>query len=173
MIKIRPASPDDARAMACVIVDTWFATHKGHVSEEAFQQRQDEWGYAESEKGWSRTIREADSVSAQVLVATDRDRVVAVASSEVVGDGCAEVMALYVDIPHQRSGLGRRLVEAAIDHYRNLGFSTLQIAVLAANLSATRFYESLGGHNSGTRDDPDGLEIVYAWNLADIRRSGE
>jgi hypothetical protein len=85
MIKIRPASPDDARAMACVIVDTGFATHKGHVSEEVFQQRREGWGYAELEKGGSRTIREAASVSSQVLVATDEGRVVAVAASEVIG----------------------------------------------------------------------------------------
>ncbi|MFT7652940.1 MAG: GNAT superfamily N-acetyltransferase [Limisphaerales bacterium] len=151
--------------MARVIVDTWFVAHKGHVSDEAFQQRRDGWGYAESEKGWRRTIREADGGSAQILVATDEDQVIAVAASEITATNCAEVGSLYVDVSYQRSGIGHRLVKAAIDHYRNLGISTLHIAVLAANGPARRFYESLGGRNWGTRDDPDGLEIVYALDL--------
>jgi GNAT superfamily N-acetyltransferase len=173
MIKIRPATPDDAPAMARVIVDTWFAAHKGQVSDEAFQQRRDEWGYKESEQGWRRTIPKADGVSAQMLVATDEGQVIAVAASDVTGADCAEVGSLYVDVSYQRSGIGRRLVEATIDHYRSLGIATPHIAVLATNQPARRFYETLGGRNAGTRDDPDGLEIVYAWDLADMERNAD
>ena len=156
--------------MARVIVDTWFAAHKGQVSDETFEQRRQEWGYKESEQGWRRALPEADGVSAQMFVATDEGQVVAVAASEVTGPGCAEVGALYVDVPYQRSGIGRRLVEAMIDHYRGLGIATLHIAVLATNQPARRFYERLGGRDADTRDDPDGLQIVYAWDLADIER---
>lgn len=156
--------------MARVIVDTWFAAHKGQVADETFQQRRQEWGYKDSEQGWRRTIPEADGVSAQVLVATDEGQVVAVAASEVTGPDCAEVGSLYVDVPYQRSGIGRRLVEATIDHYRGLGIAILHIAVLATNPPARRFYEKLGGRNACTREDPDGLQIVYAWDLADIER---
>ena len=148
--------------MARVIVDTWFVAHKRQVSEESFQQRREEWGYKESEQGWRRTILEADGVSAQTLVATDEGKVIAVAASEVTGADCAEVGALYVDVSCQRSGIGRRLVEVTIDHYRSLGIATLHIAVLATNQPARRFYETQGGRNAGTRDDADGLEIVYA-----------
>jgi N-acetylglutamate synthase-like GNAT family acetyltransferase len=166
MINIRPASLDDAPAMARVMVDTWFAAHKGQVSDEAFQQRRDEWGYTESEQGWCRAIRETDGLMAQVLVATDEDQVIAVAASEVTTADCAEIGSLYVNVPYQKSGIGSRLVETTKDHYRSLGVSTLHIAVLAANQPARRFYERLGGRNSGTRDDPEGLEIVYAWDLS-------
>jgi len=168
MIEIRPASPNDAPEMARVIVDTWFAAHKGQVSDESYRQRREEWGYPESERGWRRSIEEADGMSAQVLVATDNGQVIAVAASEVVGTDTAEVGALYVSNPYQRSGIGRSLVAAVFEHYRNLGISTLNIAVLAANLPARRFYESLGGKASGTRDDPEGVEIVYTWKLADL-----
>ena len=159
--------------MARVIVDAGFSAHKGQVSDEAFQQRGDEFGYTESEQGWSRTIQEAYGVSAQMLVATDEGRVIAVAGSEVTAADSAEVGALYVDLPYQRSGIGRRLVEATINHYRGLGISTLQIAVLATNRPAIRLYEHLGGRNAGTRDDPDGLEIVYAWDLTNIERNAD
>jgi len=159
--------------MARVTVDTWFAAHKGQVSDESFQQRRDEWGYAESEQGWSRTIREADGVSAQMLVAADEGQAIAVAASEITGPDCAEVGSLYVAVPYQRSGIGRRLVEATIDHYRSLGISTLHVAVLTTNWPARRFYESLGGRDAGTRDDPDGLEIVYAWDLPEFDRNAD
>jgi ribosomal protein S18 acetylase RimI-like enzyme len=167
MINLRRASPTDAPAMARVIVDTWFATHRQQVSAQVLQKRQDEWGYAESEQGWRRTIRDADGTSAQVLVATDEDRIVAIAASEVTGADCAELGALYVDVGHQRSGIGRRLLQAALDHYRNAGISTLHVAVLAENLTARQFYESLGGRFSGAREHEDGPEVVYTWDLVE------
>ncbi len=172
MIRIQPASPDDAPPIARVVVDTWFAAHKGQVSDETFQQRRDEWGYTESEQGWRRTIQEADGVSAQVLVATDEDEIIAVAASEATGADCAEMGSLYVDFAHQRSGVGRRLLEATIEHYRSTGLSTLRVAVLATNRPARRFYENLGGRVSDTRVHEDGPEVVYTWGLTQIRRNG-
>lgn len=151
--------------MARVVVDTWFATHGEQVSAQVLQRRRDEWGYAESERGWLRTIREAEGTPARVLVATDGDRVVAVAASEVTGPDSAEVGALYVDVTHQRSGVGRRLLRAAMDHYRDIGIGALHVAVLTENRGARRFYERLGGRLSGTRDHEDGPEVVYAWDL--------
>lgn len=171
MIEIRDATPDDAPAMARVIVDTWFAAHKGQVSEARYQQRRDTWGYAESERGWRRSIGEADGESARVLVAADQGRIIAVAASEVIGKDHAEVGALYVDSSHQRAGIGRRLLHATIDHYRRLRIPTLHIAVLAANRPARDFYEALGGRESGTREEPDGVEVVYAWNLSGSSQS--
>ena len=171
MIEIRPASADDAPAMARVLVDTWFSAHEGQVSDEAFRKRRDEWGYVESEQGWRRAIREAHEVSAQILVATDDNAVVAVGAAEVTEANCVEVGALYVDVRHQRSGIGRRLLEAAMDHYRTLGVATLHIAVLATNEPARRFYEHLGGRSSGTRHHPEGQEMIYAWDLSDGPRT--
>ena len=156
MIEIRPASPNDAPEMARVTVDTWFAAHEGQVSDESFRKRREEWGYLESEKGWRRSIREAAETAAYVLVATDDGRVVAVAASEPVGIDAAEVGALYISVPYQRLGIGSRLLAAVGEHYRRSRISTLHIAVLATNLPARRFYESLGGEASGTRDDPEG-----------------
>ena len=166
MITIRTASLDDTREMARVIVDTWFATHEDQISTEALQKRRDEWGYAESEKGWHRTIQESDGVSTQILVANDEQRVIAVAASNVTGADRAELEVLYVEVDYQRSGTGRRLLEATIDHCCRIGISKLHVAVLAANQPARRFYESLGGLLSGTRAHEDGPEVVYTWDLA-------
>ena len=165
MIEIRAAQPSDAPAMARVIVDTWFAVHKEHVSKQTLERRRQTWGYKESEQGWRRSIHEADQRE-QVLVAIDTDRVIAVAGSEMTVDYCAEVGALYVEVQYQRLGVGRRLLEHLIDLYKNRHVPKLHIAVLATNQPARRFYERMGGREVGTRDDPDGLEIVYAWDLS-------
>ena len=165
MIEIRPAVPEDAPGMARVIVDTWYAAHAGQVTAERLAQRRATWGYDESEQAWRRAIAEADGGAGLVLVATENGQVVAVAASEVTETGDAEVGALYVDTPRQRSGIGRRLIAMVIDHYRNHGVPRLSIAVLAANQPARQFYERMGGTESGTREDPDGLQVVYTWDL--------
>jgi len=151
--------------MARLTVDTWFAAHASQVSAEVLQKRREEWGYGESEQGWLRAIRQADGRTSIVLVATDRDQIIAVASAEMSAADCAEVGALYVAIPRQRSGVGRMLLESIIEHYRRSGVPMLQIAVLDANQPARRFYERLGGVLAGNRSHEDGLEVVYAWAL--------
>lgn len=166
MITIRPALLDDAPAMARVLVDTWFAAHQTQVSEEVFERRRNEWGYTESEMGWKRSIGEADGVAAQVLVATDDEQIIGTAAGESISASCAEVTALYVTVAHQRSGVGRNLLAAMINHYRAIGMPTLQVSVLAANHPARRFYERVGFQTSATRDHEDGRLIVYALDLS-------
>ena len=152
------------------MVETWFATHKNQIPPEVCQKRRAEWGYAESEQGWRRTIQEADGGSTLLLVAVDEGEVIAVAASEATEASRVEVGSLYVDVAHQRSGTGRRLLEATMDHYRGTGVATLHVAVLATNRPARRFYERLGGRESGTRVHEDGPEVVYTWDLAEVLR---
>jgi ribosomal protein S18 acetylase RimI-like enzyme len=82
-----------------------------------------------------------------------------------------EVYALYVHMSHQQQGLGRRLVQAVAAHLAEPGIAMLQIACLAANAPARRFYEAIGGRLVGERlFDEEGVmlpEVVYEW--ADIQ----
>lgn len=167
MIEIRPASLEDAPAMARVTVDTWFAAHRGQVSDDVWQNRRSQWGYAESEAGWRRTLAQAKEDADQMLVATDDGEVIAVCAAKRVDPSGAEVTVLYVDVGHQRAGLGRLMLEDVFRHWRGLGVSTLQIGVLDANGPARDFYEALGGRHVDTREHEDGPEVVYAWDLVD------
>ncbi len=164
MLEIRPAEAQDAPEMARVIVDTWFAAHEGQVSAERYEQRRASWGYAESAEAWQRAFAEANRLT-QLLVAISEGQLVAVLAAEASSDEEAEVGALYVDVPHQGSGVGRRLLETVMDNYRRHGVRRLVIAVLATNHPARRFYERMGGVSAGTREDPDGLEMLYTWDL--------
>ena len=71
---------------------------------------------------------------------------------------------LYV-VPHQRGrGLGRALMEAAIEHARERGADTMDIGVDDPDATARALYESLGFSNrSGGGDGP--LMYVYEREL--------
>jgi ribosomal protein S18 acetylase RimI-like enzyme len=60
-----------------------------------------------------------------------------------------EIYALYVRYGYQRRGLGRKLVQAAVRHLKQLELYRLVIRSLVTNEPANRFYESLGGQRPG------------------------
>jgi len=172
---IRTATLADAPGMAQVMVDTWLAAHHGQVPDEQWQRRRAEWTYAESERGWRRSLAEIEAGNNPqgcVYVAV-------AASGEVVGVtvGCpaeldllpnaAEVSVLYVRPTYQGQGLGRRLVQQVAAHQATLGKRALLISCLATNAPARRFYEALGGRVIGTHETEDyGFrepQVVYGW----------
>lgn len=55
-----------------------------------------------------------------------------------------EIVGLAVDPPHQRQGVGRRLLEAAVDEAWLRGVRKLSLRVLATNEAARRLYEACG-----------------------------
>lgn len=176
---IRPATMADAPGMAHVMIDTWFAAHWGQVPEGQWQRRREEWTYADSERSWCRLLAElADGSNTEdcVYVAvTDAGEVVGVAvgcPAELdLLPNAAAVGLLYVQPAYQGQGLGRRLVQAVAAQQATLGKSALLISCLVTNLSACRFYETLGGQVVGTHETEDyGFpepQVVYGW--ADIR----
>ncbi|MFN8443444.1 MAG: GNAT family N-acetyltransferase [Caldilineaceae bacterium] len=170
-MNIRPAQLKDAPAMARVMVDTYLTAHHGQIPEAAWQKRKDEWGYAESEAGWRRSISAIADDGEQMCICVavnDRDEVVGV----VVGHPTetpqvGELSALYVRPEAQGQGIGRQLVQAAAAHLAAMGCTELHIATLAANAPARRFYEAIGGTVVGEREfDEEGVllpEVVYGW----------
>jgi len=60
------------------------------------------------------------------------------------GGLCAEVESVHVGADHQNRGIGRRLMNEAIEHARALGCYRVQLTSNAARTDAHRFYESLG-----------------------------
>lgn len=51
---------------------------------------------------------------------------------------------LWVTTPHRRQGLGRQLVEAAMDHFERLAVEGVRIGVAVRNPVADAFWDKLG-----------------------------
>ena len=61
-------------------------------------------------------------------------------------DDWAEITELYVRPASRRTGVGRALIERALEYSRSRGCSEIHLLVDPANLAALSFYEALGFH---------------------------
>ena len=164
---VRSATPADANGIARVQVDTWRTTYGGIVPDAHL----DALSYRHRESVWRQIISRKRSDESQFVAETDAGEVVAFASGgrELAGDPeyDGELYAIYVLEPHQRQGIGRRLVAAVVERLIDARFDAMLIRVLQNNPSC-RFYAALGGtpvHNRtisiGGADLP---EVAYGWN---------
>lgn len=88
------------------------------------------------------------------LVAKEGDRVLGFVSyGERGGEapGVGEIFALYVLAERYGTGLGHRLMEAALEQLRD--YSEVRLWVLQENRRAIRFYEKWGFRPDGTEKD--------------------
>jgi ribosomal protein S18 acetylase RimI-like enzyme len=168
----RPATIDDAAAIAHVHVTSWRSTYRTLLPGD-FLDSLSEGGYTER---WRRFI--ADHAS-RVYVAEDGGGLVGFASAgrERAGETgyTGELYAIYVLDEFQRRGHGHDLVRAVVAGLRELELEDMLVWVLRDNLSARKFYEGLGGayvraqpitFGSSTVD-----EVSYGWPSLDAVRT--
>ncbi|MFI5908261.1 GNAT family N-acetyltransferase [Dactylosporangium sp. NPDC051541] len=139
-MRVRPATPEDAAAIATVHVRTWQATYQKQIPRGYLQQldiatRRDEW---------QERLRSGPPDTVQVL----EDEAAGVVGFVTAAAG--EVQAIYILPAHQGTGGGRRLMAAALDRLRAAGDTEATLWVLATNDRARRFYEAAGWHPDGT-----------------------
>ena len=98
-------------------------------------------------------FEEAEDSTAELDAYVDAGEVlVAIASQGVVGhlqlvekgDATSEIKNMAVAAPYRRRGIGRRLIDVAIDRARAKGHSTLAVATAAADVGNLRFYQLTG-----------------------------
>lgn len=139
---IRPALASDVPEIAAVHVRSWQVAYRGHMPD-AFLDALDP---VQRGASWDRTIVDPNVT---VMVALEAGKLIGFSSLRACRDDDAspdtyEIGTLYVDPPSWRSGCGRCLVGAVVDVARERGFRQLSLWVLATNLVARAFYESLG-----------------------------
>ena len=133
---VRPATREDARAVAEIWRDGWRDAHLGHVPDSLVAVRTDE----------SFRTRAADRVG---------DTTVAVVAGEVagfvmvVGD---EVEQVYVSSRHRGTGVADSLLAEAERQVRANGHAGAWLAVVDRNGRARGFYERLGWQDDGGFD---------------------
>lgn len=137
MLTIRPARPEDEAALLPIHLATWTAD----VSPGATPDPADPF----FEEG----VRLSD-----VLVAVEDDAVVGYVRLEQLGpfpshERVLEINGLAVAPDRQGDGLGRVLIEAALDEARARDAPKVTLKVLSTNARARRLYESCGFSTEG------------------------
>ena len=80
----------------------------------------------------------------EVLVAVKGDAIVGHLQLIDAVDGTSEIKSMAVEAAHRGRGIGRALIDAAIDLTRATGRSTLTVATAAADVGNLRFYQLAG-----------------------------
>ncbi|WP_151526286.1 GNAT family N-acetyltransferase [Serinicoccus kebangsaanensis] len=161
-ITVRPATPEDAEAVATVRVSGWWGAYPGlvpsallhalDVPDEA-QKRRRRWAEFHDDPRVVDLVAEADGLVAGWAVAGPaRD------------DGRpdeGELYGLYVIPRHWSTGLGHRLVVAVEDHLRSCGYASAHLWVLEGNDRAAGFYQRHGWvEDGGTQLDRRGAHTL-------------
>jgi ribosomal protein S18 acetylase RimI-like enzyme len=158
VLSVRPASPDDAAAVAGVHVRSWQGAYRGLLPDE----------YLDG-------LRPDDRVSHYTFGATDLSTpatAVAVEDGDICGfvttgpcrdadeTRTGEVLALYVDPRAWGAGVGARLMAEARAHLGHQGFTEALLWVLVGNDRAQRFYRIDGWQPDGGRRSDEVWGVV-------------
>ena len=133
---LRPASAEDADAIAEIWSLGWRDGHLGHVPDELVQARTDE----------SFRARAAERLSEMTVAVVHGE----IAGFVLVADD--EVEQVYVAAMHRGKGVADLLLGEAEQQVRTNGHSEAWLAVVAGNARARAFYERSGWRDEGPFD---------------------
>jgi GNAT superfamily N-acetyltransferase len=167
-MEIRRALADDALGVATVHVRSWQAAYRGLLPDTYLDQLDIDARRA----AWARTIAEADWPRTGTLVATEANgNVVGFAHVGPARDDdldpllVGELASIYLLPQVWGSGVGRRLMLAAVNVLRDAGFGSAILWVLDGNDRAQRFYEIGGWQLDGAAKDI----VIAETPLAEVR----
>lgn len=182
-MKIRSASPRDARALAHLKVVCWRDTYQGLMPQSALDGLD-----AEAEAPHWRNWLEDSRAGLVAFLAEDE-------TENPVGYGLAgpmrlsqegekagrigddipaghEIYALYVHPDHQRQGIGQALMASLVEQLVGEGARSLGLWMLAGNDKAEHFYSSLHAREAGKRVEIAHGRIAFrekGWIWTDLK----
>ncbi|MGH8960238.1 MAG: GNAT family N-acetyltransferase [Jatrophihabitantaceae bacterium] len=163
---VRPAKAEDAAAIAVVHVRSWQGAYRGLLP----QHFLDGLDAARRLAAWERSLAADDWPRSGALVAVDGADVIGFVHVLPSRDDDAdpatvgEVSSIYVRPDVVGTGVGRSLMQGAIEALRSARYASATLWVLADNARAIAFYEAGGWRPDGTRkqDELAGVEITEA-----------
>jgi L-amino acid N-acyltransferase YncA len=167
-MKIRQATPADARGIAKVHVDSWRTTYKDMFPAEYLQSL----SYESREELWNQVIPNRYVF----VVENDQGDIVGFSSGGKERTGNypgyeGELYAIYILQEYQGNGIGRKLVMPLIEVFKKEGIHSMIVLVLDENPSKY-FYQSLGAIEidqlSDTIAEKEVIELVYGWKNLSI-----
>jgi len=167
-MEIRRALADDALGVAGVHVRSWQAAYRGLLPDLYLDQLDVE----RRRVGWTQTIAETDWPRSGTLVAAEANaNIVGLAHVGPARDDdvdpvvVGELAAIYALPEVWGSGVGRRLMAAAVNMLRDAGNAQAILWVLEGNDRAQRFYEIGGWQLDGAAQDI----VIADTPLAEVR----
>jgi GNAT superfamily N-acetyltransferase len=141
-VELRPARSEDASALARVSVDSWRVAYRGLVA----QSYLDALTYEDRERGWGERLRQSGLEPWVLLVDGEVGGFITLVEARA-GDGGAgvgELEGIYLHPSLFGQGLGRRLMELALQRMRVRGHREAVLWVIDGNQRAERFYGAAG-----------------------------
>ena len=133
---IRKAEKEDVRQIAEICVEDWQKAYRGIIDSE--------WLDSMSvDKQYEKEIRRYQDF----IVAADGNQILGYAWLQLAEDEPAdcEIVALYVRYSNRNNGIGKLLLQYAMNYFREAGKKTMIIWCLKENEESRRFYEKNGG----------------------------
>ena len=167
-VRIRPATSDDAAAIADVHVRSWGATYRGVLPDEVLDGPDLP---ANRLRLWQRLLGPDRPAGSSTVVAEPPGggvvgfAVTSPSRDEDADDRTAEVNSIYARPEAWGTGAGRELMAAALDGLRAAGFRAATLWVLDSNARARRFYERAGFAPDGAVKD----DVMAGTPITEVR----
>lgn len=143
-MEIRTFSPDDLPALKSITVEAFEGVSIDQGMERVFGP------IAGRDWRWRKARHLDDDVRADaegIFVAEDQGRIVGyITTRRDMEAGIGHIPNIAIARDHRGQGLGRRLIEHAMNHFRRLGLSHAKIETLVQNEVGNHLYTSLGFH---------------------------
>ena len=149
-IIVRKAEKEDVRQIAEILVEDWQKAYRGIIDSDFLDSMSVDQRYEIEVKRYQKYV-----------VATDGNEILGYAWLEASADKPAdcEVIALYVRYAKRNRGIGKLLMQHAVNQFRENGKKIMIIWCLKENTESRKFYEKIGGkefktgsHNWGGKD---------------------
>jgi GNAT superfamily N-acetyltransferase len=149
-VQVRPATLNDAEAIATVHVRSWQSAYRGLMPDDLL----DSLSVERRAAAW-RSIMKADAGWNALLVLEDGEGIEGFAhlcAARFAGAPAqtGEITAIYLEPALWGRGAGRALMDAAVQCLAEEGFTEAILWVLVGNERARRFYEAAGWACDGT-----------------------
>ena len=160
-IIIRNAEKEDVRQIAEILVEDWQKAYRGIMDDAFLDAMNVSKRYEVEGKRYQKYV-----------VAADGNEILGYAWLEASADEPAdcEVVALYIRYAKRNHGIGKRLMQYAVHHFREIGKKTMIVWCLKENGESRKFYEKVGGKEFRTGSHHWGGKeyemISYLYDLA-------
>ncbi|MBB5189869.1 RimJ/RimL family protein N-acetyltransferase [Silvimonas terrae] len=142
---VRPATPDDAAAIAAIHITAWQAAYAG-IIDPAFLTALD---LAKRTQRWQHLLTRDNQSTLVTISGEEITGWVGFGADDEVPADCGALKGLYIAPQHWQHGYGTRLLTAACTRLRQLGWRHAGLVVLQDNHAARAFYERAGFTTNG------------------------